>query len=139
MFLALGPNNDATITFPGFADGILPDARYRATLSAQGIRDGASNPMAVDYQYSFFFLSADANHDAKVSLADFNIVAANFGEEPRDFTEGDFNYDGRVTLPDFSILAARFGTSLVAPSGISPGFRVDSRDDSLDPLSELLA
>jgi hypothetical protein len=116
MFLTLGPNRDATITFPGFAGGILPDGRYRATLLAAGIQDAAANAMAADHLYDFFFLRGDTNHDAVVNLLDFNVLAINFGRSPRDFTQGDFNYDGTVNLQDFNILAERFGVSL-APAG----------------------
>ena len=40
--------NVATFTFPGFTDGIVPDARYRETLLASGITDAAGNPMSID-------------------------------------------------------------------------------------------
>jgi hypothetical protein len=56
-----------------------------------------------------------------VNLADFNILAANFGQSPRDFTQGDFDYDTAVFLSDFNILASRFGQVLAAePFGSSP-------------------
>jgi hypothetical protein len=47
-----------------------------------------------------------------VNLADFNILASNFGQSGRDFTQGDLNYDGTVNLNDFNILASRFGQTL---------------------------
>jgi hypothetical protein len=51
-----------------------------------------------------------------VTLADFNILAANFGATARTFSQGNFDYDaaGNVTLGDFNILAAKFGTGLSA-------------------------
>ena len=64
---------------------------------------------------NFRFLQGDANGDGRVNLNDFNILAANFGQGPRDFTQGDFNYSGTVNLSDFNILAARFGQVLAAP------------------------
>jgi hypothetical protein len=42
----------------------------------------------------FFFVIGDANRDQRVNLDDFNILAANFGQFGRAFSEGDFNYDG---------------------------------------------
>jgi hypothetical protein len=56
-----------------------------------------------------------------VNLADFNILASNFGHSPRTFSQGDFNYDGIVNLADFNLLASRFGTSLGAPGAAVAG------------------
>lgn len=88
---------------------VLPDGNYRATLLAGSIRDASANPLAADYSFDFFVLAGDANRDGRVNLADFNILAANFGQSPRTFSQGDFNYDRTVNLADFNILAARFG------------------------------
>jgi hypothetical protein len=133
------PTNTATFTFPA---GAIPDGDYRATLLAAGITDPAGNSLAQDYVLDYFFLQADANHDAAVNLGDFNIIAANFGQSPRDFTQGDFNYDGVVNLTDFNILAARFGNVLTAPSSatIRSSFAHDrAGDEDQNPLDDLLA
>ena len=58
--------------------------------------------------------------DGIVNLADFNILALNFGQSNRNFTQGDFNYDTIVNLADFNLLAGRFGT-LLGPAGRNPG------------------
>ena len=100
--------NTATITF----DGALPDGRYAATVLAAGITGTAGVPMAADHRTDFFVLRGDANHDGQVNLADFNVLAANFGQPDRTFSQGDFNFDGVVNLSDFNILAGRFGTSI---------------------------
>jgi uncharacterized delta-60 repeat protein len=102
--------NTATLSF----SGILPDGHYTARAIAAGITNGAGTPMPADHVLNFFFLQGDANHDGRVNLLDFNILAANFGQSNRDFTQGDFNYNGTVNLQDFNILAGRFGAS-VAP------------------------
>jgi hypothetical protein len=47
-----------------------------------------------------------------VNSDDFNILAGNFGQGPRNFTEGDFNYDTVVNSDDFNILAGNFGQVL---------------------------
>ena len=116
MSLAYDPRLDiATITFPGFTQGVLPDGRYRLTLSGATITDAAGNSMAGNHTFEFTFLRGDANGDGRVNLDDFNILAANFGHSPRDFTQGDFNYDSVVNLDDFNILASRFGV-VVGPA-----------------------
>jgi hypothetical protein len=105
----------ATFTFASpFADG-----RYTATLAAGSVTNAAGTPLAADYQANFLFLTGDANNDGAVNLSDFNVLASNFGQSPRNFAQGDFNYDGTVNLQDFNLLAARFGTS-VAPAATAP-------------------
>ena len=36
--------------------------------------------MASDYVFDFFILRGDANHDGRVNLSDFNVLAGNFGQ-----------------------------------------------------------
>jgi autotransporter-associated beta strand protein len=52
----------------------------------------------------------DANLDGTVNLADFNRLAAGFGNGTR-WDQGDFDYNGIVNLADFNRLAANFGQS----------------------------
>jgi hypothetical protein len=52
----------------------------------------------------------DINGDNMVTLADFNILAANFGGGPGlTLAQGDLSGDGFVNLADFTILANNFG------------------------------
>ena len=113
--------NTARFTFPGYADGILPDGNYSGSILA-GLPDFFGNPLPADHVFDFFFLNGDANHDAVVNLLDFNRLAANFGQTNRTFSQGDFNYDGVVNLLDFNLLAARFGTSLSPSATARPAF-----------------
>ena len=111
----------ATFSFPA---GAIPDGSYRATLIASGITDLAGNALdgdgdgtpGGDWTLDFFFLQGDANHDRKVNVLDFGILATNFGTTGKIFSQGDFNYDGKVNVLDFGILASRFGT-ILAPDG----------------------
>jgi hypothetical protein len=101
------------LTFPGLPNALLLDGKYRLTLATAGITDVAGNALAGgNFLFDFFFLRGDANHDGRVNLDDFNVLAANFGQFNRTFNQGDFNYDGTVNLDDFNILASRFGTNL---------------------------
>jgi photosystem II stability/assembly factor-like uncharacterized protein len=142
MSLAYAARLDtATITFPGFAQGVLPDGRYRLTLNGAAITDAAGNPLAGNPPFEFTFIRGDANGDGHVNLDDFNILAANFGGSPRDFTQGDFNYDNIVNLDDFNVLASRFGT-IVAPSSAPSnpfGERPMGESDGEDVMDDLLA
>jgi hypothetical protein len=130
--------NVATFTYlaPG---GVLPDGRYRATLLAAGVEDDGGDPLPADHTFEFTFLRGDANGDGAVNLSDFNILAANFGQSPRDFTQGDFDYSGNVNLSDFNLLAARFGTVLssVAARNVSDRDDDDDATDEDDALASL--
>ncbi len=134
--------NTAVFAFPGLPNGILPDGRYRATLTGSGITGPTGQAVGGNPVLNFFFLNGDANRDARVNLDDFNIVAGNFGQSPRDFTQGDFNYDGTVNLEDFNILAGRFG-QMVAPAATTaaPTFGTTEIGDAdrEDEKDELLA
>jgi hypothetical protein len=110
--------NTARFTYLGNSAGILPDGIYRAAFAA-GILDNFGNASTDPVLLDFFFLNGDANRDARVNLSDFNILAANFGQSPRDFTQGDFDYSGNVNLNDFNILASRFGQVLGPDGGLS--------------------
>jgi hypothetical protein len=132
--------NVATFTYTGTNSGIagmLSDGNFRATLLAAGITTPQGASLPANHVFEFRFLQGDANNDGRVNLQDFNILAANFGQSPRDFTQGDFNYDGRVNLADFNILAGRFGQVLAAPAagaGSSPSAAARPRDRWLDEL-----
>jgi subtilisin family serine protease len=145
--LAVTPTYDAVLnavrlTFNGLP--ILPDANFRATILASGpgngVRDVAGNAVAT-FAHDFFYLRGDANRDARVNLDDFNILAANFGQNFREWEQGDFTYDNVVNLDDFNLLAARFGTVLAAPSAAPSAFGQTrlGQTDKDDVIDDLLA
>jgi hypothetical protein len=108
--------NAARFTYLANPAGIVPDGGYHAEFAA-GILDNFGNASTNPVPLDFFFLQGDANHDRRVNLADFNILAANFGQSNRTFSQGDFTYDGTVNLSDFNILAGRFGVVLGPSAG----------------------
>ena len=135
----------ASVSFDGVAraatwqfSGALPDGRYRAVLPAGSVTAQSGETLAADVTVNFHALGGDANRDRRVNLDDFNILAANFGQSNRVFTQGDFTYDGRVNLDDFNILAARFGASLPAGASSVVGDG-DDQEHETDDLSDLLA
>lgn len=81
---------------------------------------------AVDIGATEYTLIGDADRSGTVSLADFLILRANFGQEGRTFGQGNFNSVanpdrdtiGAVSLADFLLLRANFGTSV--PLGPAP-------------------
>jgi hypothetical protein len=131
--------NTASFTFPGLTDGVLPDGNYRLTLAAGAVSDLFGNPTTAAHTLNFFFMQADANHDGRVNLQDFNRVAANFGHTNALFSQGDFNYDGVVNLRDFNLLAGRFGATLSPAQTGSNGSRGGIIVDDSEELPELTA
>jgi hypothetical protein len=61
-------------------------------------------------------IGGDATLDDVVNLADFHVLAANFGLSDRTWQTGDFNPDGLTNLIDFNLLAANFGLGVAGPN-----------------------
>lgn len=125
-----GGTNTATLTF----NGVLPDGHFRATVVAGGFQDSVGNAMQANYLFNYFVLTGDANHDGRINLFDFDILASNFGLSGRDGSTGDFNFDGICNLADFDILASKFGVVIASPSSVRPGLfnsgtMIDQRTD----------
>ncbi|MCY2926252.1 MAG: dockerin type I domain-containing protein [Planctomycetota bacterium] len=56
--------------------------------------------------------AGDVNGDGQVSLLDYNVIKANFGnayESGNHWGDGDVNGDHQVGLLDFNIVKAHFG------------------------------
>jgi hypothetical protein len=83
------------------------------TLSVNDLRH-TSTSASGNYAFSLGVLLADANQDRVVNLADFNILASNFGTSGHSSGGGDFNFDQLVDLSDFNMLAAQFGKSFAS-------------------------
>lgn len=79
-------------------------------------------------KYTFY---GDANLSGNVNLADFNRLAANFGQSPRRWSQGDFNYDQLVNLADFNRLAGNFGQG-----GLAPGERMYTPEELEEMLED---
>jgi Dockerin type I domain len=121
--IALGSHPDApgpVFTFPGYANGALPDGNYRLVLPAGSVADAAGRTMGHDYVLNFFVLAGDVNRDRAVNGSDFAILAGNFGRGGSfaTYARGDLNGDGSIDGADFSLLAANFGKVLPAPQPV---------------------
>ena len=55
------------------------------------------------------YCAGDLNADGDTTLADFGVLASNFGAGGVTLAEGDLNGDGSVLLDDFSVFASDFG------------------------------
>jgi hypothetical protein len=65
-----------------------------------------------------YALDGDADLSGGVNLADFNRLAANFGQTNKQWVDGDSTYDGLVNLADFNALAGNFGMFAAADNEI---------------------
>jgi autotransporter-associated beta strand protein len=108
-------NNNAVpgnhITALGYGEALAVLGSFPGTFSGQTINDDA---VLIRYTYS-----GDANMDGSVDTVDFNILASNFSQSSKNWTDGDFNYDTVVDTVDFSLLASNFGQTLPAASAAS--------------------
>jgi hypothetical protein len=100
----------------------FPDGDYRVTL-ASGVQDIAGNALAADVSLDFFVLAGDATRDRIVNFDDLLVLAANYNQVGRTFSQGDFTYDGTVNFDDLLVLASRYNqglTSALAGRAILP-------------------
>jgi hypothetical protein len=117
--------NVAQVSFPGaFSPSgpqILMDGNYSLTLPSGPLRDIAGNPVASTYLMTFFVLAGDADRDRDVDVNDLGILASNWQQSPRNFSQGNFDYstDGVVGVNDLGILASQWQISLPAPGAWS--------------------
>ena len=91
-----------------------------------------------------YTLYGDTDLNRNVNLDDFNRLATNFGQSPRQWSQGNFDYNNNVNLDDFNRLAANFGQSVAPAAATSPrtnlagrgSGEVDRRDDEETPTLE---
>ncbi len=62
--------------------------------------------------------SADINNDGTVDVFDLSILAANYGQSGKTFSQGDLTGDGSVNVLDLSVLASNWGSSVVSPTNL---------------------
>jgi ELWxxDGT repeat protein len=122
----------ARFTFPGIPNGRLAEGQYRGTILAGAVSDAGGVPLGQDEIFDVHLLLGDANQDGRVNVFDFTVLAANFNQTGRDYTQGDFNYDGLVNVSDFQILATRFNR--VVPQVQGATFASGRVIDSIESL-----
>ncbi len=105
----------ATFTFTA-----LPNGNYSATILGSHVHnlDGYTSNNATR---SFFVLAGDVNRDRVVDFSDLLIIAQNYGQSGKTFTQGnlDRSVDGKVDFSDLLILAQSYGRSIPMLSAMS--------------------
>jgi ELWxxDGT repeat protein len=120
-------NTDSAIHIRSLS-GVLPDGNYRLTIAANQLADRAGNLLA-GTTLDFFVLAGDLNRDRNVNFDDLLILAQNYGQTGRTFSQGNLDYsaDGLVGFDDLLLLAQRYGSSILATasrSGSAPRRRL---------------
>ena len=87
-----------------------------SALAVNTVGGFSINPADTLIRYT---LNGDANLDQKVDTIDFNILAANFAQSGRVWSQADFNYTSSVDSIDFNLLASQFSKSLAASGGVA--------------------
>jgi hypothetical protein len=101
-------NPSALKTGLGYAEATNIFTSLPATWEGRTVDD-----TSVFVKYTYY---GDVDLDEDVELADFNRLAAFFGQTGMRWNNGDFTYEGDVNLADFNRLAANFGQT----GGLSP-------------------
>jgi hypothetical protein len=112
----------AHITALGYGEASSIFSGFPALFVGQGVD---SSSVLIRYT-----LAGDANLDGIVDTIDFNLLAENFSEGSKSWTDGDFNYDGNVDTTDFNLLAANFAQTLSAAATL-PGVGIIPEPASL--------
>jgi hypothetical protein len=105
----------ATITFTN----LLPNADYRLSILADDIANSAGVTLTTPLSINFHVLRGDINRDRAVDFDDLLLLAQNYGQTGRTFSQGNIDYsaNGLVDFDDLLLLAQRYGTSLSTPTG----------------------
>ena len=105
-------NNDGAVDAIDI-DAMAAALRTGSTISIFDI-DNSGTVDWNDYDYLITdvicTLFGDATLDLVVSLNDFGILAANFGQ-PGGWAKGDFNGDGLIDYDDFDLLSGNYNSS----------------------------
>jgi hypothetical protein len=111
MLLSYEANsNIATITFPGYPYGALPNGNYRATLIASGVTDAAGNAVPANHVLTFLFILGDADNNGVVNFDDYARIDNGFNNNLIGYANGDFNYDGVINFDDYALIDLAFNT-----------------------------
>lgn len=94
----------------------LPDGNYRLQFNGTDYRDGAGNVIAGTQSVEIHVLRGDINRDRTVNFDDLLVLAQNYGQTGRTFSQGNIDYspDGLVSFDDLLLIAQRYGTTLLS-------------------------
>lgn len=122
------PSSAIHLAYTGFTgtftfDGILADGNYRVTIPTTAQLNSAGEHLPGTYNFDFYVLAGDADRNRTVDFSDLLILAQNYGQSGKTFSDGNFNYsaDGLIDFSDLLLLAQRYGTSVLIVSSTGTG------------------
>jgi hypothetical protein len=136
----------ATLTATWQFNGPLDDANYRATLHGDSVHDWAGTAIdgnrdslpGGDYDFEFFSLGGDANHDRAVDFNDLVKLAQHYNTVGGNtYADGDFTGDGNVDFSDLVILAQHYNLSLPAGGAAALSATASAMPSLAEVLSDL--
>ena len=99
-------------------------------MPAGSVTGASGVTLASDLSIDFHVLAGDLNRDRVVDFSDMLILAQNYGQTGKTFSQGNIDYssEGLVGFDDLLMLAQRYGTSLASasPSDRSTRRRMDA-------------
>ena len=131
-------------------NGFFADGRYRVSVLANAVVDAAGNRSLATTSF-FNHLVGDADNNATVDFQDLIVLAQNYNQAGKTFSQGNFDYDagGNVDFQDLVILSQKYNLSLppasagiVAPAGsasLTSGGRAAARTTGKKPSRDVLA
>lgn len=92
----------------------LTDGNYRMRIPTGAVSSTGGQASSGNSDLNTFVLAGDVNRDKSVNFDDLLIIAQNYGQSNRTFSQGNINYSagGVVNFDDLLLLAQRYGTSL---------------------------
>jgi Bacterial Ig-like domain len=109
--------NTATLSFAGFPSMPLADGNYRNTIASGSVTDLAGNALGAS-TFDYFVLAGDADRNRTVNFNDLLVLAQNYNQTGKTFSQGNFDYsaDGLVGFNDLLLLAQRYNQSVLSLS-----------------------
>jgi subtilisin-like proprotein convertase family protein len=92
----------------------MPAGRYRVDITS-GVQASGGFALANPSSVAFHVLPGDINRDATVNFDDLLVLAQNYGQSGKVFSQGNVDYsaDGSVGFDDLLIVAQNYQTSVV--------------------------
>jgi subtilisin family serine protease/subtilisin-like proprotein convertase family protein len=89
-----------------------------ADLFGNKLDGDSSGAAGGDHSFAFRFVQGDINRDGSVGFDDLLVLAQNYGQSGKTFSQGNVNFDagGNVNFDDLLLLAQQYGTSAVVAS-----------------------
>jgi hypothetical protein len=118
----------------------LPDGDYRFLLKDGSIQDIVGNASAGELSLqdgSTFILAGDASRNRRVDFEDLLLVAKNYGQSGKTFSQGnvDASADGFVGFSDLLLVVQRYGVSLFSSAPIVAPGKSRARAGTIDLLA----